>query len=301
MSRLKDHISVCICTFKRAKLLAKLLIRLQNQKRENLFTYSIVVVDNDFAQSAKPIIDNLKQKSFVAIDYFCEPEKNISLARNLTIKNADGNYVAFIDDDEYPVDNWLFNLYQALNKYNSDGILGPVKPYFHLPPPKWLASGKLFNRKSFQTGTILKSKETRTGNVLLKKENFYERPEWFSVELGKTGGEDVDFFKRMMDEGQIFRWCNEAPVYELVPPERCSRSYFLKRALLRGEVNSKNQSTNILHLVKSLIALSIYTFALPFLFLIDEYLFMRYLIKNCDHLGKILGFCGISFIKEKTF
>jgi hypothetical protein len=40
-----DHISICICTFKRPKLLYKLLDLLPRQIIENSFTYSVVVVD----------------------------------------------------------------------------------------------------------------------------------------------------------------------------------------------------------------------------------------------------------------
>lgn len=41
------HISVCICTFKRPSLLLRLLKELAGQETQGLFTYSIVVVDND--------------------------------------------------------------------------------------------------------------------------------------------------------------------------------------------------------------------------------------------------------------
>ena len=56
MYNVKDHISVCICTYKRPKLLVRLLRKLQKQQTANLFTYSIVIVDNDFNQSAKEAV-----------------------------------------------------------------------------------------------------------------------------------------------------------------------------------------------------------------------------------------------------
>ena len=45
-----SHICVCICTFKRPHLLEGLLSRLQTQRTAGLFTYSVLVVDNDYQQ-----------------------------------------------------------------------------------------------------------------------------------------------------------------------------------------------------------------------------------------------------------
>jgi len=42
-----EHVSVCICTYKRPSLLEKLLYKLENLKTDDHFTYSIVAVDND--------------------------------------------------------------------------------------------------------------------------------------------------------------------------------------------------------------------------------------------------------------
>ena len=56
MPRVHDHISVCICTYKRPQMLSELLSKLQNQVTSNQFTYSAVIVDNDTNQSAREIV-----------------------------------------------------------------------------------------------------------------------------------------------------------------------------------------------------------------------------------------------------
>ena len=48
-----DHISVCICTYKRPTLLVELIGKIKDQITDNKFSISIVVVDNDGKQSAK--------------------------------------------------------------------------------------------------------------------------------------------------------------------------------------------------------------------------------------------------------
>jgi len=298
MTIARDHITVCVCTYKRLKLLAHLLSELQNQITDRLFTYSIVVVDNDHSQSAKSTFLSFKRKSLINIDYYCEPEQNIALSRNKAVQNAKGDFIAFIDDDEFPVNNWLLKLYRAYNDFNADGVLGPVKPYFETVPPQWIIKGKLFERPSHKTGSVLQWHNTQTGNVLLRKSIFDESENLFNSEFG-SGGEDRDFFRRMIEKGNAFIWCDEAPVYESVPPERCKRVFMLRRALLRGKVSLTNPTFSNIDIFKSVIAISIYTFVLPFLFLTAHHMFMKYLIKDFDHIGRLLAVCGIDVVKEK--
>jgi glycosyltransferase involved in cell wall biosynthesis len=298
----RDRITVCICTYRRLKLLGELLKGLEGQKTEGLFAYSIVIVDNDCGKPSESLITNIRKKSLLEIDYYCEPEQNISMARNRAVQNAKGNLVAFIDDDEFPESNWLLILYKAYMRYNVDGVLGPVRPRFESKPPEWVAKGRLCERESFETGRVLiRPSHTRTGNALLSKTMFDKEKTPFDPRYGRTGGEDVDFFRRMMRKNYKFAWCNEAVVYEVVPAERLSRAYFLKRAILQGTVNSKSASSSSLDTLKSVIALFVYAVILPFSFVAGHHLFMRCLISSCGHLGKILGFFGIEPVKDRNF
>jgi glycosyltransferase involved in cell wall biosynthesis len=294
------HITVCICTYKRPKLLARLLKKLGRLETGGLFVYDVVVVDNDQDHSARLIVEDAQAGLNFKISYHCEHEQNIALARNKAVQNAKGEFIAFLDDDEFPVQDWLLHLYRSIHDYQAVGVLGPVKPHFEEQPPEWVIRGKLCERDSFSTGTLLtNSRYTRTGNVLLSKALFKEENDFFNPDFGRTGGEDVDFFKRMIEKGAKFVWNDEAIAYESVPLERTERKYFLTRAFLRGAINSKHPS--ISSVLKSIVASISYTIALPFLFFMGHNLFMKYLIKDCDHIGKLLGIFGIKIVKERNF
>jgi glycosyltransferase involved in cell wall biosynthesis len=292
------HISVCICTYKRPQLLSKLLSKLQNQITENLFTYSAVVVDNDALQSAKKTVREWQSRSTISIDYHCEPEQNISMARNKTIANAFGDYVALIDDDEFPDTQWLLNLYKAIQQYGADGILGPVLPHFEIAPPKWVIKGSFFKRPQPITGQKLSWQDTRTGNVLLKRNLFAEGQIWFDPAFG-SGGEDRDFFRRMIAKGSTFIWSNDAPVFEIIPPQRWDKKILIKRALLRGKMALNAAKSKPLSVSYSLVAVILYTCFLPISFLLGHHVFMKYLIKTCDHIGKVTAFLGFNLVNEK--
>src|SRR5271168_3970673 len=198
MSNEIQHISVCVCTYKRPALLKRSLAGLLGQETEGLFTYSIVVVDNDELRSAEPAVSEFAAGSAIGIQYCVEPRQNIALARNKAVENATGEFIAFIDDDEFPTKAWLLTLFKACREYKVDGALGPVKPHFDEEPPKWVVQGKFYDRPSYPTGLVIDWRKGRTGNVLLKRELFGAGGELFRPEF--RVGEDQDFFRRLIEK-----------------------------------------------------------------------------------------------------
>jgi GT2 family glycosyltransferase len=282
-------------------MLRNLLLSL-NAHSGGEYTFDVNVVDNDSCQSAKQIVDSVKKELKYNVRYFCEPQKNIAKARNRAVLNACGEYVVFIDDDEFPDQGWLFQLIDTCRKRKVHGVLGPVLPHYDGSAPRWLKKSGLCDRKRFKTSTVLRNPALmRTGNVLLRRDIFSQTL-LFNERFGLSGGEDSDFFREALARGYSFVWCDEACVYEHVPPERCNGSYHLKRALLRGAVNARRETRqfNIL-LVKSAAAVCAYTFVLPLTFLAGRHFFMKYLVKNCDHLGRLLGAVGIEPVKDRSF
>ena len=128
----RDHICVCICTYKRPNYLINLLKELENQKTDGYFDYSIVIVDNDSSESAKQPVKYYATQSKISINYFVQPEQNIALARNKAVENATGDYFGLIDDDECPNVDWLLELYNTINEYKVDGALGPVRSKYRV-------------------------------------------------------------------------------------------------------------------------------------------------------------------------
>jgi succinoglycan biosynthesis protein ExoM len=292
------QVNVCICTFKRAKLLTQLLTALVNQRTRGLFTFSVVVADNDSMQSARPVVDAFSSRALLPVTYCVEPEQNLALVRNKALENADGDYIVFIDDDEFPADDWLYNLLRSQMENGVAGVLGPVNPSYEGAPPSWVLKGKFFDRPNHATGYKLSWSECRTGNVLFRKSilegvDMPFRPEFHSA------GEDMDFFRRMIDKGCTFIWCRDAIVYEVVPESRCNRTFLLKRALLRGSNFRKHPTDRLKNLLRSLIAVPSYTLALPILLLFGQHLFLKYLVKLCDHASRLLAFAGWSVVKER--
>jgi succinoglycan biosynthesis protein ExoM len=291
-----NQISVCVCTYKRREFLIRLVKELKNQRTEGLFSYSLVVADNDPEQSAAATISELQACVPFAIKYCAEPNRGIARARNRVIANAEGEYLALIDDDEFPSPVWLLMLFKTCQQYKTDGAFGPVKRHFDVPPPNWMLKSKLYDRTVHPTGTPVDWTEARTGNVLIKKSVIGDDPAPFRPEF--RVGEDQDFFRRKMKEGRIFVWCAEAEAFETVPPARWQRSYLMKKALLRGASAALQPTCGIMSILRSLAAVPVYALALPFSLLFGQHHFVTILVKLCDHAGKLMAVAGIEPIKE---
>jgi len=292
-----QHITVCICTYKRPLLLQRLLHALRAQDTSGLFTYSIVVADNDHLRTAEHVVSAFASGSQIPVKYCVEPRQGIPLVRNKAIDNATGDFVALIDDDEFPTSNWLLTLFTACIKYGVDGVQGPVKRHFDEKPPNWVMKGNFYERPTYPTGLILDWSKGRTNNVLLRKQIFTSGADPFRPEI--RTGEDMDFFRRMIENGHAFVWCNEAVAYEVVPPIRWKRTFMLRRALLQGAyVPVVDPTFGALGVAKSLIAVLAYTPALPFTLALGHHRFMTLLVKLVYHIGTLLAVLGINPIKE---
>jgi glycosyltransferase involved in cell wall biosynthesis len=298
MSACQRHITVCICTYRRPAWLKRLLEALQVQETSNLFDFSVVVADNDVSGSGEEVVLSFAARSHLKVIYCREPVRNIALVRNRAIKHAYGEFIAFIDDDEFPNRDWLAQLLHTCDQYNSAGVLGPVRPHFAETPPNWILEGRFCERAEQPTGTVMKWSVSRTGNVLFRRSILAGINDPFDPEFG-TGAEDKDFFMRMNSRGHVFVWCNEAIAFETVPPSRWTRSYMLKRALLRGRNVLKHRTARTRLIMKSVIATPLYSLLLPLTLFCGHHVFMKYSIKLCDHVGRLLAVLGINPVRER--
>ena len=292
------HITVCICTYRRPEMLRRLLEGLSRLAPSKRFTYSVVVAENDAEQSAATTVREFAATASFPVTYTIEPERNIALARNRALNFATGDFAAFIDDDEFPEPDWLVRLFETCERTGASGVLGPVRPHFDQPPPSWIIKGRLCDRPEHSTGTVLGWSQARTGNVLLKRDILSGIAEPFRPAFG-TGGEDQDFYRRMMSRGCVFIWCNEAVAYETVPPSRWTRSYMLKRALLRGRNSLKHSQGRRRMIAKSIVAVPAYAISLPLTLVAGHHRFMQALIRLCDHLGRILTLLRLNPVCER--
>lgn len=230
------NISVCICTFRRPALLAALLDAVGQQNLGTLHAQvELIVVDNDPAHSARPVLQAWAAPAGFSLHFVHVPEANISIARNTAVNKATGEWIALIDDDETPATDWLLRLVETQHRFNADAVFAPVVPRYLPGTPAWLQAGGYFDRTRFATGTPIDDRDARTGNVLIRAARLKTIPGPFDVAFGRTGGEDSLLFRDLQAQGCTFVWCDEAPVSEDVPLERANARWLLRRSFRVGQ------------------------------------------------------------------
>lgn len=225
--------SVCIATYRRAERLAALLEDLVGQER---VPDEVIVVDNDATQSGRRVVEQ-RQSAGVpfALRYDVQPVRNIALTRNRTVALADGEWLAFIDDDERAPSDWLRKLVDFALEHAADGVLGPVVPVVPERAPAWIRRGRFYDFPRMPSGTVVPLNRMRFGNVLLRAEPLRREEGPFDTRYGLMAGEDGDLLVRLADKGAKILWCDEAIVHEPVEAARLSLGWLLQRALGGGQ------------------------------------------------------------------
>ena len=112
-------ISILICTYKRPLLLKKCIDSIFKQITTH--EYEVIVCDNDSNESGRDVVANYER-----VIYCVQPLQGLSNARNKVVSIASGDFVLFIDDDEYAAPNWISSIMDCQLKYKADVVLGRV-------------------------------------------------------------------------------------------------------------------------------------------------------------------------------
>lgn len=232
-----ETILVGVCTYKRPQMLAACLQGIAKQIVPETAQLHVVVVDNDVtdivtetAQNIHNLLTPLK-KLRISAEYVQEPRRGISYARNAVLVHSQriqADYIAFIDDDEIPADNWISELYNALLTADSDGVQGIV---FQQTPDGVINMTGSSRKAGVEGATITK---VTTGNVIFRAKLVKEWQLDFNPVLGLSGGEDTDFFRRAQHKGARFVFTKQAIVTETVPLERVSFDWQMRQAMNVG-------------------------------------------------------------------
>lgn len=117
-------VSVIINTLDRARHLEELLAALE---RQTYPYFEIVAVNGPSKDDTAEVLARYGDR----IKTFSCPAANLSMSRNIGIENSSGDYVAFIDDDALPCDDyWIENFIHyiiANRQMNIGAVGGPVK------------------------------------------------------------------------------------------------------------------------------------------------------------------------------
>jgi succinoglycan biosynthesis protein ExoM len=213
------RIVVCVPTYRRPVQLAALLTRLQSQRGAPAFR--ILVGNNESrALSSYPVLNEPSLPAFEVLDV---TTRGVSAVRNAMVRwcldREEGlEWIACIDDDQIPAEDWLSQLIATGGRHRADLVGGPVL--------KTVSETTFWSRGAADTSYLPKAEgltETlnEAGNLLLSAAfvRGLGRPP-FSLDFGRTGGEDYEFFLCARQRGARIVWAPDARVTEALPGDR---------------------------------------------------------------------------------
>ncbi len=230
--------SVVICTYNRANHLKKSLESAVSQNYpKNQF--EILIVDNNSPDDTAVVCRSFQEKyDEINIRYFLETQQGISYGRNRGVTEARGEFIAFLDDDETILPDYLNHLHNFFESYPEASLCaGPVVPVCKIPEPEWMSPyisrpiTGLYDKGS--NIKILKPKDCPgTGHATFRR-SLFEKIGGFNTDLGRKGSsllgaEDKDFFLRLNQQGVSCYYLPSAIIYHHIPASKLTEDFFNK-------------------------------------------------------------------------
>jgi glycosyltransferase involved in cell wall biosynthesis len=226
--------TVALCTHNHADRLQRTLDDL-TQLRMPQERWEFLVIDNGCSDGTAALLAAHAWPDGWQVRVVREEKLGLSNARNRAIADARGDYVIFMDDDETADPDWLCAFERLIRDKDPDAFGGRIRVLFEDERPGWLTDELLgflgeLNRFERITPLIDPSTSFYGGNFGFRK-TVCERVGRFDAMLGRkgsdnTGGEEVDFYRRLLGAGFKVWWTPEAVIHHRIQTAKLERSYF---------------------------------------------------------------------------
>ena len=119
-------ISVVIPTYNGADRVPQVLDQLKQQSGMDAITWEVIVCDNNSCDRTADIVENYQQTwpTKYPLRYCFVAEQGAAFARQRGVMEAHGHIVAFLDDDNIPAQDWLWNVHHFSQAYPQAGAFG---------------------------------------------------------------------------------------------------------------------------------------------------------------------------------
>lgn len=180
-------VSIIVPFYNVEKYIEKCLTSLVNQTLEEI---EIILVNDGSKDNSIKVAKDFEQKYPAKIRYYEKPNGGLGDARNFGIKFAKGEYIAFLDSDDYVEPTMYEKMYEMAIKEKSDMV--ECDFWWEYPNKKKEDIGVEYKN---QNDMLLKARVV-AWNKLIKKEIYEKHPEArFAVGLRY---EDVEGFYKIL-------------------------------------------------------------------------------------------------------
>jgi glycosyltransferase involved in cell wall biosynthesis len=230
-----ELVSVVVTTFNRAASLARALACLAAQQTAGEFTLEIIVVDNASTDETREVVSQLAAGDAPQVRYCFEPRQGLPFARNRGLREAQGEWIAFFDDDQLAPSEWLLTLIRFARSRALQCVGGARTLRFEAEPPQLAPYCRQLLGESNAGTQPVRYRRTllpTTGNVLVHR-RLFDALRGFD-ETWLEGGEDTEFFNRLVSSNVEAWYTPDAVVEHVIPANRTEEAYLNRIALRHG-------------------------------------------------------------------
>ncbi len=232
-------LSVVVCTFNRAEWLRGCLMSLEPQCADASLA-EVLIVDNNSSDATRTIAEEFTSR-LPNFRYIFEGAQGLSHARNRGIREARGDYVAYMDDDAKAHPNWTASIIRLFETTgDAAGAGGPYYPFSSVPIPAWFP--KTYGRWTVGAETrkirIEEGESINGMNMAFRKQALLNAG-GFDPELGMAGytvsyGEETNLVARMLARGMHVYYCASMVVDHAILPHKLKLRWLLKSSFAAG-------------------------------------------------------------------
>ena len=235
-------ISAIISTYNREKYLPKLF---RSISKQDYLNFEIIIIDNNSPGNTKELTEGfIKNNPKFKIKYFLETKQGLSFGRNRGIKEANGDFIIFLDDDAFISNNYFHRISFYFKQYSDVMAIGSkILLNYESIIPKWENPYLNSLLGYFNLGNNVKyfkeNNYPRGSNMSFRKDIF-NIVGLFNTRLGRIGnelggGEEKDIFQRIYNKKLKVLYVPDAVVYHSVPIKRTTVSFIRKQAIGTGK------------------------------------------------------------------
>lgn len=232
-------ISVVICTYNRADLLAAALQTLCDQSQVGT-SYEVIIVDNNSSDTT-PLVSQDFAARYPHIRYCLETQQGLSHARNRGWQAAKGEYVAYLDDDCKAPPHWLHTADVIIRTVAPQVFGGPYFAMYNSPKPHWF-NDEYGSYAPYPKATFINDKPDllHGGNLFIARQLLVQVG-GFDGALGMAGdrqayGEETALLRqiRAARPATTFYYDPALWVYHLVRPEKMRLGWQMQAQFMKG-------------------------------------------------------------------
>lgn len=189
MSDKKPLVSIIMNCFNGEKYLLQSINSVLEQKYKN---WELIFWDNKSTDNSKKILQSKNDSRFKY--FYSEDHTSLYKARNLAIEKTSGDYLTFLDTDDYWLPNKLMDQINLINEKNPGVIYGNLWVYSDQKNKKKI----LFKKKLYEGNIFNKLVEDYSigiTTVMIKKTLFLEIDKKFDERFNHIG--DFDLMLRL--------------------------------------------------------------------------------------------------------